>query len=53
MAQDARELAHHEGCAALKCKNAARWILQTEDDVIYVCRLHANVAERRGELEVK
>lgn len=41
-------------CKTGQCPNGARWSLITDAGVlVVVCRLHANKAERAGELEVR
>ena len=40
-------------CRARGCTSAARWHLVDDLGIAWdVCRLHANVAERRGELDL-
>ena len=41
-------------CQARGCRSGARWSLMTDEtEVVNVCRLHANAAERRGRLVIR
>lgn len=56
-AEDLRGLGAARRCEARTragaCSSDARWRFTLDDGrEVYVCRLHANAGERRGELEV-